>query len=79
MVRLLQEYMFGDLASQDEPEVKSLKDIREDLSSIRDDDPRLLKYLRTQKITYPDNSMERQIGEPEMGQVSSFMICLFLC
>ena len=61
-------------APKPEPAVKSLREISDDLATISDDDPKLLNYLRTQKITYPDYSVDRHIGEPELGQVSMAIV-----
>ena len=50
--------------------VKSLQELSDNLTNINDDDPGLLNYLRNQKIDYPDFSIPRHIGQPELGQVS---------
>ena len=69
LVHLLLNHQHNANVWKEEQLVESLKDISEDLSTIHDDDPKLLNYLRTQKITYPDNSVKRKTGEPELGQV----------
>ena len=68
--RALPSFLQRKSDPQPEPVIKSLNEISDNWSTIQDDDPKLLDYLRTQKITYPDYSVDRNIGEPELGQVS---------
>ena len=68
--RALPSFLQRKSDPQPEPVLKSLNEISDNWSTIQDDDPKLLNYLRTQKITYPDYSVDRNIGEPELGQVS---------
>ena len=48
---------------------QSLEEISDNLININDDDPKLLEYLRTKKIVYPDYKVKTNVGTPEMGQI----------
>ena len=72
LLGLISEHEQDDNVSDNIEEVTSLQQLGENLSLIKDDDPGLLKYLRNQKIDYPDYTVKRLIGEPTLGQVDNW-------